>query len=189
MFQDLDTPEEERNFIPKDFEEFFQFLKKKSFSDFKKLKLETCLICSDEMEASVEISRKCQCSQYPCEGHTCECSSKNAYPSCFNCLSTHLWEKSSAKFIGRFRAKCPFCKAEFCSNDLIFIPLKTEKKPKKQSVEQIIKNFVKSKETEFVFPKTTTSTERKKIHEIAEKYKLKHFSEGENENRVLKLLK
>jgi hypothetical protein len=30
MFQDLDTPEEERIFIPKDFEEFFQFLKKKA---------------------------------------------------------------------------------------------------------------------------------------------------------------
>eukprot|EP01080_Neovahlkampfia_damariscottae_P008515 gene8515-339_t len=191
MFEELGTPEEEKNFVPKDYKEFSKFLFETSIQDSTNLKPETCLICSDIIKCSVRIERKCQCSPYPCEGHICECSSKNPYPCCFDCLSTHLWEKSSAKFMGRFRAKCPFCKSEFCSKDIILIKHKQKNNHKKkdEKYQNIIDKFLKSKETEFLFPKNITSFERRKIHEYAESKNLKHFSEGTEEERRIKIMK
>ena len=196
MFEELNTPEEEKNFIPKDLEEFSKFLIKKSIQDTTITKPEYCLICSDLIKTNVKIERKCQCSTYPCEGHICECSSKNPYPCCFNCISKHLWEKSSAKFIGRFRAKCPFCKSEFCQNDLILIKFKQEKstnckkKKNQKNFDEILEKFIKSEEKEFCFDKNLTSFDRKKVHGLAEKKNLNHISEeNENQEKILKISK
>eukprot|EP01116_Phalansterium_solitarium_P012538 TRINITY_DN28946_c0_g1_i1.p1 TRINITY_DN28946_c0_g1~~TRINITY_DN28946_c0_g1_i1.p1 ORF type:complete len:130 (-),score=4.63 TRINITY_DN28946_c0_g1_i1:179-568(-) len=85
---------------------------------------EKCSICS---ERPVDVSclvRSCKCSSHPCERHECRCGTKGAaYAGCSHCLAQLLWKVTNEemKKQGRYRAKCPFCKAEFCHQDIVLI--------------------------------------------------------------------
>eukprot|EP01095_Lingulamoeba_sp_RSL-Kostka_P006708 TRINITY_DN2116_c0_g1_i1.p1 TRINITY_DN2116_c0_g1~~TRINITY_DN2116_c0_g1_i1.p1 ORF type:complete len:296 (-),score=71.80 TRINITY_DN2116_c0_g1_i1:116-1003(-) len=85
---------------------------------------ELCLICTEKrINGKISNYRLCTRSKYPCDNHVCNCSTSYC---CFDCLATNLWKKSSSflRDQGRFRANCPFCKAEYCHNDLIIIKYK-----------------------------------------------------------------
>lgn len=104
---------------PSDFSSFYKSIQKyyaiekETFSNqFGKI----CIICSEKMEAGVQLSRKCQCKLHPCEGHECKCTfgELKILSCCFKCICQNLWQQSNdaMKKMSRFRAKCPFCKAE-----------------------------------------------------------------------------
>ncbi|KAH3722527.1 hypothetical protein Pelo_18767 [Pelomyxa schiedti] len=56
------------------------------------------------------------------------------FPCCSKCLAHVLWTTTNdfMKKQHRYRGKCPFCKAEFCHEDLVilsFPPVKTPSPP------------------------------------------------------------
>jgi len=118
--------------IDKSFEEFC--LRLRSQSSQKQIEspsTEDCALCGSEKLNVFQILRSCKCTQYPCEHHECKCGGQigidknypKIYPACASCIITCLWKSTSEnlKSNGRYRAKCPFCKAEFCHLDLVFI--------------------------------------------------------------------
>lgn len=96
-----------------------------------------CIICSSRAKLNVLLVRRCLCSHSPCAQHTCSCATTLqvamdhqpppatlvGHPCCFPCLLQHLWASSSSSMrkFGRFRAKCPTCKAEYCAHDFVII--------------------------------------------------------------------
>jgi hypothetical protein len=95
---------------------------------------ETCIICSEIPGIGFgKLRRRCQCESYPCEGHTCDCIDKFI---CTDCLISHLWKSSNGRDIGRFRAKCPFCQAEYCHNDLVRMIVKPSKSKSQKKLEK-----------------------------------------------------
>lgn len=77
-----------------------------------------CQICWGGRPNVRIANRLCGVSVRKCGGHMCGCSG-SLY--CFDCLMMLLWEQTPQplKDDGIFRAKCPFCQAEFCSLDLV----------------------------------------------------------------------
>jgi hypothetical protein len=77
-----------------------------------------CQICWGGRPNVRIANRLCGVSVRKCGGHMCGCSG-SLY--CFDCLMMLLWEQTPQplKEEGIFRAKCPFCQAEFCSLDLV----------------------------------------------------------------------
>jgi len=80
--------------------------------------MRACAVCTEEAPVErTSLLRLCRASPHPCEGHPCRC----ANPAwCFKCTVQLLWTSTNTAMreCGRFRAKCPFCKAEFCPQDL-----------------------------------------------------------------------
>jgi hypothetical protein len=208
--------EEERVLVCKDEKEFRNRLKK-SFSageTSEPFSSQQCLICCNDLKSSrAKIARKCLMSAHPCGGHACEC----AVSYCENCLVSLLWKSPrSHKGLGRYRAGCPFCKAEFCHFDVARVvfqatPSKKESKirvslmrvcddeeragvvaflsefNKGEGVENVVQRFAASATERLEV--TFSSTERKLAHQLAEELGLGHESVGEGEQRVMVLTK
>jgi len=88
--------------------------------------IESCVICSEKVELNIQLIRRCHCESSPCSGHACTCNTNGAalvHCCCATCLVQHLFasSNSSMKKLGRFRAKCPTCKAEYCSHDFVLV--------------------------------------------------------------------
>ena len=121
--------EEEKSLIVKDEAEFRNRLKK-SFSAGESSEIfvasQECLICCESLTVGrARLVRKCLASAHPCSGHACDCS----VTYCESCLVSLLWKSPrSHKGLGRYRAGCPFCKAEFCHFDVARVVF--EGKPK-----------------------------------------------------------
>jgi hypothetical protein len=111
--------EEKENPVPKNFEDFlYNIFYKKAF--IGKLPREPsedemCFLCSTAGKVDVvRISRSCKCSNNPCEGHECGCFREDQnYQACSECLANCLWKHTAEglKLQGKYRSKCPFCKA------------------------------------------------------------------------------
>ena len=87
----------------------------------------TCLICTTLLDGYGKIVRRCRVEAHPCEGSTCVCQPQ----ICNACYTETLWKSlRSQKGLGRYRAACPACRAEFCHFDLIKVVLP----PKPQNV-------------------------------------------------------
>mmetsp|Transcript_16218 Transcript_16218/g.63242 ORF Transcript_16218/g.63242 Transcript_16218/m.63242 type:complete len:106 (+) Transcript_16218:77-394(+) len=99
------------------FEEFYASLAMREDVDTEH---DQCMICDDGPADGLLGSRLCLVSPYPCEGHQCRCTERLA---CIRCLVKFLWEKTNSvlKQQGRYRAACPFCKAEYCHMDLVHV--------------------------------------------------------------------
>jgi len=81
-----------------------------------------CFICCDKQCDVRCIVRSCLCSASPCEGHICNCHSP--YNVCSKCITRQLWQTSNPLMQKQliFRARCAFCKAEFCKDDIVLLP-------------------------------------------------------------------
>ncbi|ELR21164.1 uncharacterized protein ACA1_284220 [Acanthamoeba castellanii str. Neff] len=79
---------------------------------------ETCLVCTDKLKDRCILKRLCRCENFPCEGHACSCKD---FSVCFGCVGKALWQGTNSvmKQKGRYRAKCPLCKAEYCARDIL----------------------------------------------------------------------
>jgi len=82
-----------------------------------------CQICDSSCDVE-RLVRSCLCSDYPCEGHSCSCRA-HPYPLCSKCLARQLWLQTAdiMKKRNSFRSQCPFCKAEFCHNDILLFTI------------------------------------------------------------------
>lgn len=106
-------------------------LKAKSLSEFRErlkssfgssLRVEepvalSCLVCCEPISRGAKLSRKCLKAAFPCSGARCSCAERSV---CYDCYSELLWKspRSQAK-LGRFRATCPACRAEYCHYDVV----------------------------------------------------------------------
>eukprot|EP01119_Soliformovum_irregulare_P009237 TRINITY_DN22459_c0_g1_i1.p1 TRINITY_DN22459_c0_g1~~TRINITY_DN22459_c0_g1_i1.p1 ORF type:complete len:155 (+),score=7.86 TRINITY_DN22459_c0_g1_i1:102-566(+) len=90
------------------------------------LPADDCFICSQPLKDVATVIRSCKCSANPCMSHECKCSGN---PCCSDCLVQCLWSQtpSHLKSSGRYRAHCPFCKADFCHLDVIVSRLPSKK--------------------------------------------------------------
>ncbi len=106
---------------PTTFESFFKTIIHDKSAKVSEERIQTeddmCLVCSNSQKLDVKrIVRSCQCSPYACEGHECGCSKQgDFFPVCSDCLANCLWKGSADKMKqeGRYRSKCPLCKAVF----------------------------------------------------------------------------
>eukprot|EP01098_Paradermamoeba_levis_P004799 TRINITY_DN2052_c0_g1_i1.p1 TRINITY_DN2052_c0_g1~~TRINITY_DN2052_c0_g1_i1.p1 ORF type:complete len:126 (-),score=13.78 TRINITY_DN2052_c0_g1_i1:210-587(-) len=114
----------ERTEDPLTEESFLQKLKNHYSIPEKKSQLsdETCMLCATHLVDCRIGKRKCLRTHFPCEGKICSCTS---FPACIQCMASHLWKSSNEvmRRDGRFRAKCPFCKAEYCHLDVVVFKL------------------------------------------------------------------
>lgn len=83
--------------------------------------LPSCSICTtSSADGSLNSFRKCKVEEtiQKCTGSPCTCP---PFRVCVLCYLTLLWKNSNPamKQQARYKAKCPFCKAEFCHLDLI----------------------------------------------------------------------
>ena len=77
----------------------------------------SCLVCTAELtEGYGKIVRKCLVSDFPCSGSMCVCPVPQI---CHACFVETLWKSPrSQKSLGRFRASCPACRADYCHYDV-----------------------------------------------------------------------
>eukprot|EP01099_Mayorella_cantabrigiensis_P006255 TRINITY_DN5179_c0_g1_i1.p1 TRINITY_DN5179_c0_g1~~TRINITY_DN5179_c0_g1_i1.p1 ORF type:complete len:243 (-),score=43.28 TRINITY_DN5179_c0_g1_i1:203-931(-) len=79
-----------------------------------------CLICQTEYaDGQLNKFRQCRVSvSSPCSSSCCSCP---PFRVCTLCYFNLLWKNTNdfMKKQVRYRAKCPFCKAEFCDLDLV----------------------------------------------------------------------
>lgn len=123
--------------IPKNATELSNLIRKNCITktDFQNTKAQQCIICSEMMyDGGAQLIRKCQCKSYPCEGHVCSCckleSEQQLLSACFRCICENLYKQTS-EFMrkqGRYRAKCPFCKADYCQYDIVYCPVQKKQK-------------------------------------------------------------
>ena len=111
-------------------QEFLRRLKK-SFGSFvveeetENAEESTCMICCDSVKEKASLARKCLTTAFPCQGHSCSCSDMQI---CYGCYVETLWKSPrSQKGLGRFRASCPGCRAEYCQFDICYIEVKKKK--------------------------------------------------------------
>lgn len=88
------------------------------------------MICAKDDVIFSRLARKCLRTQAPCGGHTCSCALLQV---CYDCLVEALFvSPKSQRALGRWRANCAFCKAEYCHWDVVLVREDAKKKNQQQ---------------------------------------------------------
>jgi len=118
------------------FEQFFERFQKQlvSYKSLSGISPE-CFLCTTVADV-FGLIRGCKCSDFPCTSHECKCSQHSRYQVCAQCIASCLWNQTneSLRKIGRYRSKCPFCKAEFCHLDVVLCRFEDNQELKQSTV-------------------------------------------------------